>query len=147
MTVTTRPVTQEDYAAWSNLYAGYAAFYGVEQTEAMRDTLWDWLHDSKVEVNGFIAEAGNRPIGLTHYRPFRSPLRAVTNCFLDDLFVEPGARGSGAAAALIGAVEQEARTRGWTLVRWITADNNYRARGVYDKLATRTNWITYDIPL
>jgi hypothetical protein len=31
------------------------------------------------------------------------------------------------------------------VIRWITAENNYRARGVYDRLATRTNWVTYDL--
>jgi len=28
---------------------------------------------------------------------------------------------------------------------WITGDDNYRGRGVYDKVATRTMWITYDL--
>jgi hypothetical protein len=31
------------------------------------------------------------------------------------------------------------------MIRWTTADDNYRARGVYDRLATRTTWITYDM--
>jgi hypothetical protein len=30
-------------------------------------------------------------------------------------------------------------------VRWLTADNNYRARGLYDRCATRTHWITYEM--
>jgi len=29
-------------------------------------------------------------------------------------------------------------------VRWITADDNYRAQALYDKVATRTHWVTYD---
>ena len=72
-------------------------------------------------------------------------MRKATNGFLDDLFVDPPARGSGAAHALIEAVEAVARARGWLTVRWITADDNYRARGLYDKLATRTMWVTYDL--
>jgi hypothetical protein len=39
------------------------------------------------------------------------------------------------------------RTRGWTMIRWRTADNNYRARGVYDRVATRSMWLTYEIDL
>jgi len=35
--------------------------------------------------------------------------------------------------------------RGWALVRWITRDNNYRARGLYDRLALRSDWITYEM--
>ena len=38
-----------------------------------------------------------------------------------------------------------ARERGWAIIRWTTADDNYRARSVYDKVATRTTWITYDM--
>ena len=45
------------------------------------------------------------------------------------------------------ALEAEGRSRGWTVIRWITAENNYRARGVYDQVATRTPWVTYDIKL
>ncbi|MEQ6248686.1 GNAT family N-acetyltransferase [Sulfitobacter sp. HNIBRBA3233] len=148
MTVKTRAVAASDRADWDRLYTGYAAFYGVAQDDAMRDRVWGWLHDPDHEVSGFVAETATGDlIGLTHYRPFASPLRAITNCFLDDLFVDPAARGSGAAEALIRAVEAQARSKGWGVVRWITAEDNYRARGVYDRLATRTPWVTYDIKL
>ena len=33
------------------------------------------------------------------------------------------------------------------MIRWTTADDNYRARAVYDELATRTTWITYDMSI
>jgi hypothetical protein len=33
------------------------------------------------------------------------------------------------------------------VIRWITADDNYRARAVYDRVATRTKWVTYDLKL
>ena len=146
MPVTIRPVKAEDRAAWDTLYQGYATFYKVEQTPQMRDTVWGWLMDPDHGSNGFVAvnDAGAL-IGLTHYRPFVSCLKAVTNCFLDDLFVDPAARGSGAADALIAAVGDVAKANGWPVVRWITADDNYRGRGVYDKLATRTMWVTYDM--
>ena len=145
MPLTIRPIRAEDRTAWDALYAGYARFYKVDQTEAMRDRVWSWLMDPDHEVKGLIAEQDGTPIGLTHYRPFFSPLRAAQSCFLDDLFVDPDARGSGAAQALIDGVVEVARTKGWLVVRWITADNNYRARGVYDRLAERTPWVTYDI--
>lgn len=146
MSVTTRPIKSEDRDEWDVLYQGYATFYKVEQTAEMRDIVFSWLMDNAHESNGLVAVDGSgKLIGLTHYRPFASPLRAATNCFLDDLFVDPNARGSGAADALIQAVADVARAKGWPVVRWITADDNYRGRGVYDKLATRTMWVTYDL--
>jgi GNAT superfamily N-acetyltransferase len=66
--------------------------------------------------------------------------------FLDDLFVVPEARGSGVAKRLLEAVAAEAAARGWAKVRWITAEDNAPARALYDQVATRTAWVTYEMP-
>ncbi|MGG5810698.1 N-acetyltransferase family protein [Falsiroseomonas sp. CW058] len=132
-------------ADWERLYAGYAAFYRVEQMPEMRARVWAWITDPAHEVKAFVAEdAAGRAVGLAHWRPFARPLSASTGIFLDDLFVDPAMRGQRVADALIEAVTARARERGWSVVRWITADDNYRGRAVYDRLATRTMWITYD---
>ena len=148
MTVTVRHVEAGDHDAWARLYAGYADFYKVTQTEAMRATVWAWLHDPTNEVEGLVAaDADGRIIGIAHYRPYMRPLAASVGGFLDDLFVDPEARGTGAAQALIACIEAIGRARGWSVVRWITAADNTRARAVYDRLATATPWVTYDIKL
>lgn len=145
---TIRRVEQTDRRQWDGLYQAYADFYRVAQTSAMRDTVWAWLHDDSRETSGLVAEAADGTLlGLAHFRPFARPLSATTGGFLDDLFVDPEARGRGVADALIRRIEAIAKEKGWSVVRWITADNNYRGRGVYDRLATRTNWITYDIKI
>lgn len=142
------PLAPRHRSDWDTLYAGYAAFYRVDQTHAMRDTVWTWLLDPNHEVEGLVAEDPNgRAIGLAHFRPYPRPLRAATGGFLDDLFVEEEARGTGTADALIEAVAAIGRQRGWTVLRWITAEDNARARRVYDRLAGRTAWVTYDIAL
>lgn len=147
MPVTIRPLALDDRADWERLFKGYADFYKVEQTEEMRATVWGWLHDADHGSNCLVADLDGAVIGFTHYRPFVSQLRAATNGFLDDLFVDPAARGSGAAQALIDAVADKGREQGWGVIRWITAEDNYRARGVYDRVAARTPWVTYDIKL
>jgi GNAT superfamily N-acetyltransferase len=145
MTLTIRPIESGDRPQWEALFAGYADFYGVQQTPQMRETVWGWLMDPDHGTNALVAEADGALVGFTHYRPFVSQLRAITNCFLDDLFVDPVARGSGAAAALIEGVRAKAVENGWGVVRWITAEDNYRARALYDRVAARTPWVTYDI--
>ncbi|PSC05617.1 GNAT family N-acetyltransferase [Alsobacter soli] len=145
--VRVRSPEPQDRDAWGRLYAGYAAFYKVEQTESMRDRVWNWIRDPAHEVQGLVAEHGGQLAGLAHFRAFARPLSATTGGFLDDLFVDPAARGSGAAEALIAAVKAEGQARGWSVIRWITAEDNYRARGLYDRVAERTKWVTYDIRL
>jgi ribosomal protein S18 acetylase RimI-like enzyme len=142
-----RPLA-EHHDAWNVLYTGYADFYKVEQTPEMRNRVWSWLHDAQHSVKGFIAiDDAGKPVGLTHYRPYARPLMATTGCFLDDLFVDPATRGQKIAEALIAAVVAEARAQGWGLVRWITAEDNYRARGLYDRVSTKTKWTTYEIKI
>ncbi|MCY1216017.1 hypothetical protein D9M72_278790 [compost metagenome] len=137
---------ESDRSAWNELHAGFAAFYGVQQTDEMRDRVWSWIRDGQLECRLALDGAGN-PIGLTHFREYVRPLFAVRGGFLDDLFVAPEARGSGSAAALIRAVADIGHERGWSSIRWITRDNNYRAGTLYDRVASRTDWITYDITL
>ena len=114
----------------------------------MRQRVWTWLHDHDHEVEGLIAlDAEGRGVGLAHYRPFPRPLAASTGGFLDDLFVAPDWRGKGVADALVAAVAAEGRRRRWTVLRWITAEDNLRGRGFYDRIAEKTHWVTYQIPL
>ncbi len=148
MTLSIRPLQDADRPAWETLYEGYAAFYNVTQTPAMRATVWGWIMDPSRETEALVAvdDAGTL-LGLAHFRPYARPLSATTGGFLDDLFVSPAARGLGAADALLTAVQAEGTRRGWSVIRWITAEDNYRARAVYDRLADRTKWVTYDIKL
>ncbi|ADE38941.1 GNAT family N-acetyltransferase [Candidatus Puniceispirillum marinum] len=140
-----RPVTQADRNAWEHLYRGYADYYKVETNDAKLDTLFTWLCDVDHVCEGLVADKSGQLIGLAHFRAMPSPLRAANVGFLDDLFVDPAQRGSGAAKTLIHAIDAIAGQRGWDVVRWITRDDNYRARALYDKLSTRSNWLVYEM--
>ena len=55
--------------------------------------------------------------------------------FLDDLYIHPKDRGSGAVQILFKELKTIASENGWPYVRWITATDNHRARAVYDKIS------------
>ena len=131
-------------AEWDVLYAAYAEYYKVEQTADMRDRTWGWIIEGRITCLVALNEDG-RPIGLAHIREFLRPLSSTVAGYLDDLFVHPSQRGGGAVHALFEAAAALGRERNWSVIRWITRDDNYRARSVYDKVATRTNWVTYDL--
>ncbi|MFE5795427.1 GNAT family N-acetyltransferase [Streptomyces sp. NPDC056503] len=144
--VRVRPVREDDFEQWRALYRGYAEFYRVEQTEEAAELVWSWIHDPGHEVEGLVAEGPDgRLVGLAHFRAFARPLSASVGGWLDDLFVDPASRGGGAADLLLSTLRGIGAKRGWSVVRWITADDNHRARSKYDQVATRTMWITYDM--
>jgi GNAT superfamily N-acetyltransferase len=65
---------------------------------------------------------------------------------MNDLYVAPDARGSGAADALIHACADECRRHGAAELTWQTAKDNARAQRVYDRVgADRSEWVDYSL--
>ena len=146
-----RHVRDDEFDAWTRLFRGYADFYNWPTSDEHQRQIWSWIHDDRT-VEALVAvrvdDAGREvgaPEGLAHLREWVRPLRGAVCGYLDDLYVDPSVRGSGAVEALYAEMTRIARERGWAVIRWTTADDNYRARRVYDKVATRTTWITYDM--
>ena len=145
MTNQVRPAGPDDHDRWRELFKGYADFYQIRQTDASAELVWSWIHDPAVPVECLLVVGDDGPVGMAHYRPFHRPSSATIGCWLDDLFVDPAVRGTGAADALLEELRRLAQVNGWSVVRWITADDNHRARGKYDQFAQRTMWVTYDM--
>ena len=67
---------------------------------------------------------------------------------MNDLFVAPEARGTGAAEALIEACRAECARRGAGKLTWQTAPDNLRAQAVYDRVgAVREQWLDFWLPV
>ena len=140
-----RPVHISDYAQWTDLYRGYREFYRLTPDDAIVDRVWAWVNDPSHEVNGFVATFGPDVVGLAHFRRFARPSSGSTGIYLDDLFTSPDMRGRGVARSLLSELSTLAEAEGRTVVRWITAAHNHRARALYDSVATATPWVTYDL--
>ncbi|WP_421868344.1 GNAT family N-acetyltransferase [Motiliproteus sp.] len=138
----------EDRQAWEALYRGYADFYRMPMEAATLQRVWQWIFDPNNRFFALIAkDQQDRGIGLMHYREMPSPIRGAMVGFLDDLYVDPMFRGQGVVELLFERLHQEAQVNGWPLVRWITAEDNLRARAVYQRLSEKTPWVTYQLSI
>ncbi len=142
--VVVRPVRETDREAWQRLFHAYRDFYGYDREQEVVDRVWGWIHDDACEVEALVAEQDTGVVGFAHHREFARPSSGRRGIFLDDLFTAPEARGRGVARALITRLGELARERDINKVRWITADDNATAQRLYDSLAERTTWVTYD---
>ena len=148
MTISVARLEAADRTDWEVLYHGYAEFYQVPMNDQILDTVWGWIHDDNNPFFGLIAkDATGKALGLVHCRQMASPLRGALVGFLDDLFVSPDARGQGVVEKLYAALNELGKQQGWPFIRWITAENNYRGRAVYDKLSDKTHWVTYQMSM
>lgn len=144
--ITIRPLQSGDESIWRALWSAYLEFYESEIPEEVYAATWQRLHaQGEFEPKGLLALLDGTPVGLVHYLFHRTTWALSDNCYLQDLFTAPEARGQGAGAALIEAVRQKAAARGTTNVYWMTAESNQTARKLYDRVARRTGFIEYDL--
>ena len=108
-------------------------------------TVWKWLFDQKHEVSGLVYEENSKVIALAHYRKMPSPLRGKYIGFLDDLFVDPEHRGKKIGEKILSELKNISEKNKWGLIRWITRNDNIRAKSLYDKVSEKTTWDTYEL--
>jgi GNAT superfamily N-acetyltransferase len=147
VSVIVRPVEQRDADAWRRLFRDYGVFYKTEFDDAQLDHVWGLLTTEGSGVDALVAEVDGAVVGIAHYRSHPDTFSTGNDWYLDDLFTDPAARGTGVASALIEQLKELARATGPGTLRWITAEDNVTAQRVYDRLAKRTTWVTYEIRL
>ena len=140
-----REIQLKDKDQWKKLYRGYADFYKAEINDKILQTVWGWLNDNKHELQGIAYEVDNKIVALAHFRRMPRPLKGQDICFLDDLFVDPQHRGQKIGEKLINRIREISKSRGWSLVRWITRDDNLRAKSLYNRISEKTNWDVYEL--
>ena len=138
-----RAIEAKDRPRWDELWAGYLQFYECELPAAITQLNWKRLLDPAQQLHGLVAVAGEHVIGFVHYHFHLSTWSATTYCYLEDLFVDPQARGAGAGRALIGAVYAAAALAGASRVYWHTRADNRAARALYDKVANLSPFVQY----
>ena len=142
-----RAIAEGDLPVWRELFRAYGVFYETVFDDAQLDCVGALLLAPDSGEDAFVAEDDDgHVIGFAHYRSHPDTFSAGHDWYLDDLFVDPDARGRGVASALIEHLHEHAeRVAPGGTVRWITAADNARAQRVYDRVATRTTWVTYEL--
>jgi GNAT superfamily N-acetyltransferase len=116
------------------------------------------LHEVKIDAAGVtaalfgpnprafcdLAEVGGAPVGFAVWFYNFSTFEGAFGIYLEDLFVVPEARGSGAGMALMRRLAQRCRDEGLARLEWAVLDWNAPAIGFYDRLgaSAKTEWIT-----
>lgn len=139
-----RPIIAEDRDVWRLLWRDYLTFYETELPELVYETTFARLIDPSVrDYQGLLALRDGVPLGFAHFLFHRHGWQVEEVCYLQDLYVTPEARGTGAGRALIEAVFAEADAAGTPKVYWTTQEFNTVARRLYDRVGKVTPFIKY----
>ena len=143
MSITVRQFQDADKSSWLELFHSYLKFYDAYPNEMDTDLLWDRLTNSDPQIQGLVAESNGVVVGITHFHYQLSTWSDTSYCYLEDLYVSEGERGTGIATELIAKVEELAIKQGCSELYWITKESNTTARKLYDKIANLSDFVRY----
>jgi GNAT superfamily N-acetyltransferase len=146
--ISIRLIQREDFDVWLPLWQGYLDFYEVEISDEVTRFTFDRLNVPGTSMFGALAvtETGAE-VGLVHWLTHPGTWSKQDSCYLEDLFVDSLFRGHGAGRALIAYVKEWAVTEQSARVYWLTAESNVSAQKLYDRVAEKTGFIQYQIPI
>ena len=139
-----RPLEAGDRAQWGALWSGYLRFYRQHLPDEVTEGTFVRLIDARARLHGLVAERGGVLAGFVHYQFHPTSWSLRDSCYLEDLYVDPQARGSGIGRGLIRAVYEAADRAQAATVYWLTQEFNADGRALYDTLARRTSFIRYE---
>ncbi len=143
-----RALRTGDRAGWEALWQGYLAFYGTALAPETTEATWRRLLDPASPMFARVAvDADGLLLGFAHALPHEGTWTTAPQCYLEDLFVAPEARGAGAGRALIDDLVALCRARGWSRLYWHTQAGNAAARRIYDDYARADDMLRYRIVL
>jgi len=146
MAISIRRIEARDEPRWRELWDGYCRFYERELSEPVTRHTWRRIMDPDSPVHAIVAERpGEGVIGIANYVIHENTWSLTPVCYLEDLFVDPDKRAAGAGRALIDWLLAEVKRQGWSRLYWHTKENNYRARGLYDKFTPPSGFLLYRI--
>jgi GNAT superfamily N-acetyltransferase len=101
------------------------------------------LSDRTAEILG--ARLGDKLVGFAVFFDLPDTMSGTRAGQLDDLYVDHPVRSQGIGHALIQALAEEGRNRGWTHLRWMVPEKPATARRLAEQLAEPGRWANYAI--
>jgi len=143
---TIRALRGGDWDDWRSLWAGYLAFYRAGVPDETSRATFERLCAGQEGLFGLLAlDEDGQGIGMANCVMHASTWSQQPKCYLEDLFVDPAARGTEVGLALLRAVEAAGHERGADTVYWHTQQYNGRARSLYDQVARPTSFVVYEM--
>ncbi|TVV72296.1 GNAT family N-acetyltransferase [Sphingomonas solaris] len=130
--VTIRRAVADDVTAMLRLIVALAVYEREpDAVKATPESLTATMFGPDAKVFAHVAEQDGAVIGVALWFETYSTWTGAPSLYLEDLFVDPAARGSGAGKALFTALAREAKARGCARIDWAVLDWNRTARGFY----------------
>lgn len=141
--VTVRPAQPKDEARWRELWADYLTFYELALDPDITASTWAKALSADSAIFMRVAEMEGQVVGFTLSLTHEGTWIRHLECYLEDLYVDASARGSGVGRALLDDLVALCRENNWSRLYWHTAEDNATARKLYDSYVESDGHIRY----
>lgn len=138
-----RAIQAQDYAEWHILWQGYQTFYQSNIADTTTQQTFARFLEVESPLHAIVAIHQGQLMGFVHFIQHASTWTTQDYCYLQDLYVAPTCRGKHIGRELIEQVYLAAQDLNCSRVYWLTQENNYTARMLYDRVAERSGFIQY----
>ncbi len=146
--VEVRPAREDEIDDLMPLMRAYCEFYECDPPDEGVITMLLTLITDPSQGAVFIARQDEKAVGVATLDWKWSSLKGARIGYLEDLFVDPYARGGGIADVLIQICADRCRELGMPAMEWLTAPDNHRAQKVYNRTgAEAETYVEYDLEL
>jgi len=145
-TIKIRPATIDDSALILRFITELAIYEKAEhEVVANESHIRESLFGDSVKAHGLICEIDNKAVGFAVYFINYSTWLGKYGIYLEDLYVSPEHRGSGAGKAMLRKLAQIAVEKGCARVEWSVLDWNQPAIDFYLALGAKPQdeWTVY----
>jgi GNAT superfamily N-acetyltransferase len=125
------------------MWLAYCDSYGVTLGKQVSDRTWQRILDPDSAVMCVVADLDGQVYGFANCVVHENTWETQPVCYLEDLYVEPAARGRGIGKALVEWLRNSMRAEGWARLYWVTREDNARARRLYDQFARADGFVRY----
>lgn len=142
-----RSVLPNDQPAWQRLWRGYCDFYEARVRDEVTQRTWSRILDPDSGIMCLLAEVEGQVVGFAHCVVHENTWETQPVCYLEDLYVDPEARGRGIGRALLEWLRNSMRAEGWARLYWVAHKDNHSARALYDEFAQADDFVRYVVKL
>jgi GNAT superfamily N-acetyltransferase len=133
-----RPAEAGDLALIRRYVQALAAHEGCPDAAVLTESqLGGAIFGPRAVVEAYVLEFEGRGVGYAILHEQFATFSGRRRLYLEDVFIEPGARGRSLGGQFMRWLFELARARGQACVDWACVENNPRAMAFYERLGAK----------
>jgi GNAT superfamily N-acetyltransferase len=136
---------EQHFHEWIKMWDDYSS---NRPADSVLKCLWQKIQSGTGNIRGYIVidkNKSNAVVGFFNYILHEDTWSESLSCYVEDAFIKPDYRRTGAMFSIFETVLKLSNENGWYKTYWMTEQDNINAQKFYNRIANKTSWIRYEL--